>query len=74
MKYFPWCVRPGDKVYWNDPDGGCSRPYTIKTIEYYGLVGDTDCIFHISEPDGSELECYARELSRLEHAVRKEVK
>jgi len=53
-------LRPGDQVYWNDPDNdACSRYYTIATIEvdmHSGMV-------KISEKDGSYLECWARELS-----------
>jgi hypothetical protein len=51
-------LRPGDEVFWNDPDdGACSRVYVIQTIEVNGNV------VTIMEPNGSTLECYARELS-----------
>jgi hypothetical protein len=50
-------LQPGDEVFWNDPDdGACSRVYKIQTIEINGNV------VTIMEPDGSVLECYAREL------------
>jgi len=48
----------GDRVYWNDPDGGkCSRSYDIASIE---VVGD---LVKIVDVDGSELECLIKELS-----------
>lgn len=48
----------GDEVYWNDPDKGtCSRILKILKIEV------TSNVVHITEEDGSEVECYARELS-----------
>lgn len=51
-------LRPGDQVFWNDPDeGACSRVLTIRAVE---VCGNVVCIM---EPNGSEVECYARELS-----------
>jgi hypothetical protein len=51
-------LHSGDEVFWNDPDNGaCSRVYKIQTIEVNGNV------VTIQEPDGSVLECFARELS-----------
>ena len=48
----------GDQVFWTDPDdGACSRHYTILAIEVVGNV------VTIEEPDGSVLECFARELA-----------
>jgi len=53
-------LHTGDQVYWNDPDNGaCSRFYKIQTIEVDARSG----VVTIQEPDGSVLECYARELS-----------
>lgn len=53
-------LKPGDRVYWNDPDQGvCSRFYLIKNIE---VTDDSDDVC-IEEPDGSFLECYSHELS-----------
>lgn len=47
----------GDEVFWEDPDeGGCSRHYTIATIE---VKGDVVCI---EDVDGDYLECLPREL------------
>lgn len=46
-------------VYWNDPDAGiCSRWLTVAKLQElpHGTVV-------ITEPDGSELECYPSELS-----------
>jgi hypothetical protein len=52
-------LHSGDQVYWNDPDDGtCSRVYQIQTIEVDPETG----VVVIQEPDGSMLECYAREL------------
>jgi hypothetical protein len=47
----------GDEVYWNDPDGSCSRVLKIETIEVKAGVAV------ITEPDGSLVECYTEELS-----------
>jgi len=50
---------PGDKVYWNDPDGGaCSRSLIISTIE----IKKEDGSFKITDDDGGFLEGYLREL------------
>ena len=51
-------LRPGDEVYWKDPDpdSDCSRHYTISEIE---IKGD---IVSIVDKDGDCLECFAREL------------
>ena len=50
-------LHSGDEVYWEDPDdGACSRVLTIQSIYYCGNV------VTITEPDGSVLECFAREL------------
>lgn len=52
-------LHTGDQVFWNDPDdGACSRVYQIQTIEVDPQTG----VVVIQEPDGSVLECYAREL------------
>jgi hypothetical protein len=49
----------GDEVYWNDPDEGlCSRYYTIQTIT---VRVDGLCV--ISDKQGTDLECWAEELS-----------
>jgi len=48
----------GDEVFWNDPDEGlCSRMLKIHSISFI-----PPNIFRIEEIDGSEVECYAREL------------
>lgn len=61
---FPWNLHNGDEVRWNDPDGGaCSKVITIQTVEYHGEMGEDDCIIRITGQDGSDLECFARELS-----------
>jgi hypothetical protein len=50
-------LHAGDQVYWNDPDdGACSRVLTIQAIQVDGNVAA------ITEPDGSVVECFAREL------------
>lgn len=51
-------LEPGDHVYWNDPDEGeCSREYLIDRIEHNGDM------VRITEPDGSELQCFVSELA-----------
>ncbi len=48
----------GDEVFWNDPDdGACSRHITIQAIAVSGEV------VVITGKDGSDLECFAHELS-----------
>ena len=50
-------LRPGDEVFWDDPDGGaCSRVLKIHAIK---IVGD---VASIMEVDGSVIEVYLREL------------
>lgn len=52
-------LHTGDEVFWTDPDQGlCSKTITIQTIE----VRDCRSIVIIGT-DGSELECFASELS-----------
>lgn len=51
-------LHPGDEVLWTDPDDGvCSKTITILKIT---VNGDVVCI---TGTDGSDLECFARELS-----------
>ena len=51
-------LRPGDEIFWNDPDEGlCSRYITIQEID---LEGDMLCIL---DKDGGYLECFPHELS-----------
>ncbi len=53
-------LRPGDEVFWNDPDGGkCSRVYKVQSIEMRVSV----CTVIIVDVDGSTVECFAGELS-----------
>jgi len=55
-------LRPGDKVYWNDPDNGtCSRYLTIKSINVYQDNG-LDTTVSIMEPDGDVVVCFLKEL------------
>ena len=50
-------LRPGDAVYWQDPDDGlCSRTLDIASIT---VIGET---VQITDTDGTYLECYADEL------------
>lgn len=52
------CLKHGDEVYWTDPDeGACSRYFTIRSIY---ISGD---IVTITDIDGSDIECFAEELS-----------
>lgn len=59
-------LKPGDRVFWNDPDdGACSREYKIKRIKYRLEPGERPCgdeIVSIEDEDGSCLECFASEL------------
>ena len=51
-------LRRGDEVFWNDPDEGlCSRYLIIQTIEVKGNI------VVIQEDDGTNLECFAEELT-----------
>lgn len=51
-------LTPNDTVYWNDPDNGaCSRRLAIAAID---ITSNVACI---TEPDGSVVECFVRELS-----------
>jgi hypothetical protein len=51
-------LEPGDEVTWNDPDdGACTRTDTIGSIELHGDI------VRITWRDGSDLECWAHELS-----------
>ncbi|MHC4121679.1 MAG: hypothetical protein ACYSWO_29755 [Planctomycetota bacterium] len=51
-------LQPGDEVYWDDPDNGtCSRTIVIADITVNGEI------VSITGQDGSELECFASELS-----------
>jgi hypothetical protein len=62
-------LKPGDRVFWNDPDeGACSREYKIKRIAFQLEPGEEVCgdeIVSIEDEDGSFLECLACELKRL---------
>ena len=52
-------LKSGDLVFWADPDDGiCSRFLNIASIEFKSA--DT---VHITEKNGSELECFLDELS-----------
>lgn len=53
-------LHPGDKVYWNDLDGGtCSRVIKIQSIE----IRKSCKTVILTDVDGSALECFASELS-----------
>jgi len=59
-------LRPGDEVFWNDPDdGACSTYLSIQTIEVFGtdLIELGDPVVVICEPSGGCVECYASELA-----------
>lgn len=52
-------LKPGDKVFWNDPDNGaCSRHIQITKIKI--LAGG---VVHISDNYGEVLECFKWELN-----------
>ena len=48
----------GDEVFWTDPDNGIGSKHI--TIQHIEVKGEIVCI---QGKDGSELECFARELS-----------
>ena len=57
-------LRPGDEVYWRDPDGGkCSRHYTIQQISLMPGNTDNDVIVSITDVDGDTLDCFSYELA-----------
>lgn len=62
---FPYNLRAGDEVRWNDPDGGiCSRTDRIQLIQYEECeVGELPETATITWPDGSCVECFLTELS-----------
>lgn len=52
-------LKPGDEVFWSDPDEhSCSRTIHILSI-HYGLDGACT----IQERDGTDFECFLKELS-----------
>lgn len=59
---FPWNLYEGDEVVWNDPAGE-SQLIKIREINYYGVIGDEDCIIWIGRDDGGEVEVFAHELT-----------
>jgi hypothetical protein len=53
-------LKPGDEVFWNDPDDGdgdCSRKIVIASIKRR-VPG----VYSIVDKSGDHVECYAREL------------
>lgn len=53
-------LRPGDAVFWNDPDAGlCSRAIIVHMIDVR-----PDRV-EIVDPDGDVLECYPEHLSAV---------
>lgn len=53
-------LRPGDQVYWLDPDGGiCSRTITIQA---WSWIDEDDGAIRIVDVDGDTLECFITEL------------
>lgn len=56
-------LQPGDDVFWNDPDNGaCSRYYRIQAVRVCPDNGE-NTVAVITDVDGSELECFIKELS-----------
>jgi hypothetical protein len=54
-------LKPGQEVFWKDPDdGACSKYLTIKEIEV------RDDMVRITDEDGEYLECLPSELSIAE--------
>ena len=50
-------LRPGDEVYWTDPDDGkCSGYWQIKSVQVRGTI------VTIQDLDDSVLDCFAPEL------------
>jgi hypothetical protein len=57
-------LRPGDEVYWNDPDEGvCSQLIIIQRCDVLAAYTGDDAILSITGQDGEELECLASELA-----------
>lgn len=51
-------LKPGDEVFWNDPDAGeCSRKIVIASIKRRVLG-----VYSIVDESGDHIDCYAREL------------
>lgn len=62
----------GDRVYWTDPDtdwtdpdgdGTCSGPGVITQCE---TPNDPEMVVSVLKDDGSEVECYPHELTRID--------
>ena len=53
-------LHSGDQVVWTDPDTSSEQPVRTITIGSIRVKGE---VISITDVDGSELECYARELS-----------
>lgn len=54
-------LKPGDEVFWADPDEGtCSHYLTIKEIEV------REDMVKITDTDNQYLECLARELTQVQ--------
>jgi hypothetical protein len=56
-------LRAGDEVFWDDPDGSCSRVLKIRRIEVCG-----EAVYIEGEGFGVELECFANELREVNNA------
>jgi len=56
-------LKPGDNVYWQDPDDGlCSRTLTIRTID-----ASRDDFVVIEDTEGDELWATPAELRSMRH-------
>lgn len=61
-------LKPGDRIIWDDPDNGiCSRPYTIKAVEFDESSG----VLKITSTEGDCLECYLSEVSHFKAGSQK---
>ena len=64
-KIFPYNLKPGDRVFWNDPDNGiCSKYLFIARIEW-----KNNGIGSIALSDGNFIEVLANELSWQEKVL-----
>lgn len=66
--FCPFKLQEGDEVFWNDPAGE-TRYIVIRSIDFHGAKGDSDCIISIVSTDGGCLECFGHELSQVRHEL-----
>ena len=61
--FFPFTLKRGDKVTWNDPDAGtCSRTGRIRKLKWVSYSGP-DSVGNLTFDDGHFVQVLAKELS-----------